>query len=567
MAMRTHPFRIHKTPYLMLTCFGLWLALVVHYDPLLFPLFDSIDAPVARVLLALAIGWVNLVWFYGGFHLASVVFSQLAQRLPEVPEAVDQGTGRVAVLYAICNDFDGRAARSCVDQDHESFLVYLLDDSTRDEERRRVDAFAAGNAGRCAVVRRPDRSGFKAGNLNHALMTVAHDCRYFAVVDADEVLPRDFLRRATRCFGLDPRIGFVQANHRYVRGAARTFAGDMSRGVDLHWGQFLPARNEGGFVMFYGHGAVIRREVWERVGGFPEIVSEDIGFTARARVQGFFGLFLRDLVAEETFPGSYQQFLRRELKVVKGTLQFLRGPGIGFLRAPKVSLIEKLDCVASCLVLFLPVFFLAFVLLADVALPYLIAHERLVRTVGPAATVGAAASGMEVLGASLRHLWTWDFYLLTLYTILSPLIYQWMAFLRAPRDFARYALRSTTVFLSIIPAVAVGLISGLTRRKFDFKPTGDRQGQGEGGVMTQALSGLLGLLLVTVGVLTGNVALMTVALAFALHAVFLGVRWESRIVRFSSLVPLVFFVAVFGAIPFVALGVAGALAAAMPAHH
>ena len=131
----------------------------------------------------------------------------------------------------------------------------------------------------------------------HQLVTV----RYFAIVDADEMLPRDFLSRMLPSFDVDDQIGFVQANHRYLNNKTSAFASAMSEHADLHWGLFLPARNKYGFVMFYGHGAVIRKRVWEKVGGFPEIVSEDIAFTTKIRELGFYGVFLKDVVAGEAF--------------------------------------------------------------------------------------------------------------------------------------------------------------------------------------------------------------------------------------------------------------------------
>ncbi len=565
--MKSRPFRMRKTPFMMVTCLGSWLALVAHYDPLLAPLFDSIHSPAGRGLLVLALLWINLVWFYGMFHLAGVLFSLFSPRLPSAPLG-GPAPGPVAVLHTICDDFDERAARACADQDYPNVRVFLLDDSSQRDVRLRVDAFAAAHPGRCFVVRRPNRDGFKAGNLNHALRTAARECTHFAIVDADEVLPRDFLQRSLGCFALDDRIGFVQGNHRYSRTPVSRFADDMSRGVDLHWGLFLPARNAGGFVMFYGHGAVIRRDVWERVGGFPEMVSEDIAFAARAREHGFFGVFQRDLVAEESFPASYRQFLRRELKVLRGTLEFLIGPAHTFLRSRVVSWVEKVDCVASCLVLFLPVVFLVFLLVADVTLPWLIAGERVLKLFGSTASPVTTASNLEALDAGLRHLWTWDFYLLTLFTIVSPLIYQALAFVRSPRAVARYTLQSTAVFLSIIPALALGTVSALRRRVAVFHSTGNAQAApGEDSRWGAAVSIALGTVLFVAAILTSNLALLTVAVSFAMHALFMSRHWDTRAVRLASLVPFLFFIAVFGAIPLVALGVAGAMAAAMPAHH
>ena len=54
---------------------------------------------------------------------------------------------------------------------------------------------------------------FKAGNMNHGLEHFAHE-EYFAIADADEILPRDVLKKLVPVRETDEKVGFVQANHR-----------------------------------------------------------------------------------------------------------------------------------------------------------------------------------------------------------------------------------------------------------------------------------------------------------------------------------------------------------------
>jgi GT2 family glycosyltransferase len=84
----------------------------------------------------------------------------------------------------------------------------------------------------------------------------------------------------------DDRCGFVQANHRSNPNRGGALQAAMGVGIDIHWRWYHPLRNRYGFVMLLGHGAVIRRRVWKGIGGFPEIVSEDLGFSLRARQHG-----------------------------------------------------------------------------------------------------------------------------------------------------------------------------------------------------------------------------------------------------------------------------------------
>ncbi len=554
---------------MFIACFLLWGVLLLVYGPHLAVLFDVVESTVSRCMVAFVISWIGLVWFYGVFHVLSVLFSIFSGSSSPRTPSNRESTPSVAVLYTTRNDFRADAVVSCLSQTYANFTVFILDDSSEPAERVIVDAFCASHPDGCVLVRRPDTSGFKAGNLNYAIKTVASAYDLFAVVDADEMLPRDFLARAVPCFGIDDNIGFVQANHVFVTDPDSSFSSDMTSGADLHWGLFLPARNRFGFVMFYGHGAVIRTDVWRATGGFPEIVSEDIAFAARARERGFRGHFIKDLVAREAFPSDYQRFLRREIKVVRGTLQFLLGHARSFLSCRHITVVEKLDLLLSAVVLYLPIPFLAFLLVANVVLPVAIARHA--ASVLPPWSVGTVSwlSGLEPLGVGLQRLWTWDFFLVTVLAILSPLAYQIRGFVRSPLRAVVYAARSTAVFLSAVPTVAWATLTFPSRKQPEFLATG---GRSRSSAATQrCTSGLptaiAGIFLCVFALLAQNIAVLTIGLSFALHYVLIRARWDSRFVRVVSLVPFLFFLSVFGSIPFLIVGVAGALSVLVPAHH
>ncbi|MBK6781199.1 MAG: hypothetical protein IPG75_16920 [Gemmatimonadetes bacterium] len=95
-------------------------------------------------------------------------------------------------------------------------------------------------------------------------------------------------------------------------------------GIDIHWRWYHPLRNRYGFVMLLGHGAVVRREVWEEVGGFPEIVSEDLAFSLRARQHGWHGgVRRRTLIYYEEFPGDHPRLPGAAHEVDPGHLRVL----------------------------------------------------------------------------------------------------------------------------------------------------------------------------------------------------------------------------------------------------
>lgn len=278
---------------------------------------------------------------YGAFNLVIFLGSPSSRRSsPPRRSLPDRPT--VAVLYPTYNDFDERAFASLVALGYPRTEIYVLDDSTKPEVRARVDRAAAEHD--VPVLRRGDRRGFKAGAINAVLPSLR--CDFFAIVDADEIVPPDFLDRALEYF-VDDRIAFVQASHyAYNRGSRWTAA--MGHGVDLHWRIFQNYRNTSGVVNFLGHGAVLRTAAVRAVGGFPELVSEDIALTVELASRGFRGVFVGDLMCGEAFPESFTAFRRRHKKWAMGTAEFLRRY-LGRIVTAPLPWYERLDLLLPAL--------------------------------------------------------------------------------------------------------------------------------------------------------------------------------------------------------------------------
>ena len=77
------------------------------------------------------------------------------------------GAPRFLLLYCTCNDFNAEALSACMKQKYKNFRTLILDDSSDEEYRVRIDRFAAERG--IEVIRRADKKGFKAGNLNNCL--------------------------------------------------------------------------------------------------------------------------------------------------------------------------------------------------------------------------------------------------------------------------------------------------------------------------------------------------------------------------------------------------------------
>src|SRR5205085_10938729 len=138
-------------------------------------------------------------------------------------------------------------------------------------------------------IRRQNHEGYKAGNLIHALQINSVRYEFFAVCDADGILPPDFISKTIAHF-TDDTIGFVQARQQSTNPGINSFAADLAPGIEIYWERIVPSAQAFGFVMFHGHGGIIRKKLWSEIGGFPPIVAEDLAFSTRAREKGYIGV-------------------------------------------------------------------------------------------------------------------------------------------------------------------------------------------------------------------------------------------------------------------------------------
>lgn len=437
-----------KSPLLYLLVFGLWLACVIGTLPFAVSILQAPGGVPTRIvrLALLAILWI--FWVYGAYNLLSTAFGFLTDVRPRRVPYERFREEDVAILYPTYNDFSDTALAASIQQTHPRVRTYVLDDSTDPDVRARIDAFAREHP-RVTVVRRAERAGFKAGALNHAMRAVVRE-PFLVLMDSDEILPRDFVEQAFTYFAEDA-VGFVQANHDYNRAGATRFADALGIGIDIHWDVYQPPRNRWGFVMLLGHGAMFKREVWEKTGGFPELVSEDLAFATRACVHGYRGVFAKDVVCLEDFPVDYEAFRKRHRKWTGGTVEYLREELPAFLRSGRPSLTEKLDVLIP--VTQLPITFLSLTSILLIGFLHF--------------TGNGIASGTTAF--------PWLVAIVAMSMMLSPLASTVIALLHRPRKLFHYATTSMTVYTSVsILAVTHGLRALFDKRSVQFVTTPKR---------------------------------------------------------------------------------------------
>lgn len=227
---------------------------------------------------------------------------------------------RIALLYCVADDADTAGIAASMRQDIPVTTI-ILDDSREGAARAEIDAFARISG--CRVLRRDDRSGFKAGNLNHARRALAGQFDAFVVCDSDVALPPT-LARVCAAQLADPAVALAQAAPQ--AGPGRTwFARYFGPLLATHLGVMRRGRAAHGIVAFLGRGAMVRASALDDVGGFPEAVAEDLALTVVLRQAGW-RLVNADITFTEDYPIDYRAFRTQMRKTTEGAVEFLQSP-------------------------------------------------------------------------------------------------------------------------------------------------------------------------------------------------------------------------------------------------
>ncbi|GAB1690953.1 glycosyltransferase [Krasilnikovia sp. M28-CT-15] len=359
-----------KSPRIYLLILTFWLAILIPAAPAMTHVVSA-AAQAHWYLGALTIAsalFVTYFWLNGTKDVVYTLYYHLVQRPRPggVPERDRSGAApKVVLLYCTCNDFSGESLLRSMAQHYDNYEVVILDDSNQPESRAEVDEFAARYG--VTVIRRPDRAGFKAGNLNNYLRTAEYD--YFVILDSDEIIPSEYVDRSLDYFAHYGNAGIVQANHSATRNR-NNFMRTFAIGVDSHWIAYQSVKHRYGFLSLLGHGAMVSRDCYHAAGGFPSVVAEDLCFSIAARDAGYYTVFAPDIRCEEEFPVSYHAFRKRHSKWTQGNMEFIKRYTATILGS-RMTWFEKLDIFLFTYSLPLTALFSLYVVIHVIALPAL----------------------------------------------------------------------------------------------------------------------------------------------------------------------------------------------------
>lgn len=210
-----------------------------------------------------------------------------------------------------------------LDWPRDKLEVQVLDDSTDetlDLLNEKVDYYQSKGFN-ITVLRRIDRTGYKAGALQNALNNTHGE--YIALFDADFIPPTNFLKKTVPHLNEDNSLGFVQTRWGYLNRDQNPLTKAVGLSLDsYHMIDQTGRQALGCFIGFNGSAGVFRADALRAVGGWSwDTLSEDMDMSLKLQLNGWAGQYIRDVVVRGELPQTMSAYRVQQARWSKGSIQ------------------------------------------------------------------------------------------------------------------------------------------------------------------------------------------------------------------------------------------------------
>lgn len=221
--------------------------------------------------------------------------------------------------------------------DWPNYTVWVLDDGHRDWLQQRCERYGIN------YIRRENRVGFKAGNINNGMKHCSGE--FMLSIDVDFAVYPHLLYRTLSLMD-DPRVAIVQtpANFQNADPVQYNLLGENAWPEEqrVFTDVLQPARDSWNNSFCYGSVFLARRSALEKIGGIPEdSITEDLYSSYALRGAGYLIRYLNEDLCQGLAAESLAEYLHQRCRWATGTMQCLylaKGP----FRGRGLSLIDRL---------------------------------------------------------------------------------------------------------------------------------------------------------------------------------------------------------------------------------
>lgn len=272
-------------------------------------------------------------------HLTYLYISSKKKQTPPAPVPANYTWPSVTVQLPLYNEryvverlIDAVAA---LEYPRQLLQIQLLDDSTDDTSAlisQKIQAYA-GTGLQLEHLRRPERTGYKAGALQYGLERASGS--FIAIFDADFVPNPDFLRRTIPAFTHD-RVGVVQTRWGHLNEGYSLLTRLQAFGLDAHFTVEQAGRSGGGhFINFNGTAGVWRTRCIQDAGGWQaDTLTEDLDLSYRAQLRGWQFRYLEEVESPAELPAAMGALKSQQFRWTKGAAETARKHLQQVLRSP-----------------------------------------------------------------------------------------------------------------------------------------------------------------------------------------------------------------------------------------
>ena len=209
--------------------------------------------------------------------------------------------------------------------DYPNFEAVVVINNTPDEFHwKPVEDHCARLGGRFKFVNVLGLKGFKAGALNLALEHTAPEATVIAVIDADYVVDKDWLRNLTPAFE-DPIVGLVQAPQDHRDGSRSMLKTVMNSEYAGFFDIGMIQRNESDAIVQHGTMCMVRRAALVAAGGWSsDTIVEDTELGLRLYEAGYKALYTNRRYGWGVLPDTFAAFKTQRERWAYGAVQIIR---------------------------------------------------------------------------------------------------------------------------------------------------------------------------------------------------------------------------------------------------
>lgn len=238
------------------------------------------------------------------------------------PASLRQAAGvpqrrHAAVVMAVCDDASERHFSALSPLAAAGYDVFVLDDSAGPAAR--VPPFAT-------PVRRPTRSGAKAGNLNHWLRLHGERYRFMILLDADSTMSVE-AADALVLSAEDPCNTPVALFQAKIESALRhgSLVGELFAASARPRARIMERVHAPlGLLLSFGHNQLLRLSALREVGGFDEsLTAEDTALSLHLAARDWKSALV-DVWSHDEEPATVTAYVRRTVRWARQTVELFR---------------------------------------------------------------------------------------------------------------------------------------------------------------------------------------------------------------------------------------------------